>query len=41
MSIETLDGAALEALPSIEEMIGLLPDLTGGLSLRDFLEDSE
>jgi hypothetical protein len=41
MSVETLDGAMLGNLPSIEEMVGLVPNLTGGLSLREFFEDLE
>jgi hypothetical protein len=41
MNIENLEGASPEMLPSIEEMIGLVPDFTGGLSLREYFEDME
>jgi hypothetical protein len=39
MSVENLDGAALVDLPTIEEMKGLVPNFTGGLSLAEFFED--
>jgi len=42
MQVETFDSAAIPpALPSIEEMRGSIPDFTGGLSLKEFLEDSD
>lgn len=41
MNVENLEGAALGMLPSIEEMVGLVPNFTGGLSLREFFEDME
>lgn len=41
MTIETLDGVSLDSLPTIEEMIGRVPNFTGGLSLREFLEDTD
>ena len=30
-----------DSLPSIAEMKGLVPDITGGLSLREYLEDCD
>lgn len=42
MQVETFDSVSnLNDLPSIEEMRGLIPDFTGGLSLKEFFEDSD
>jgi hypothetical protein len=39
LKVETLNGAELKDLPTIEEMKGLIPNFTGGLTLHDFFED--
>ena len=40
MSVDTVDPLPEENnLPTIEEMVGLVPNFTGGLSLREFFED--
>jgi hypothetical protein len=40
MNVETFDSASIPTnLPTIEEMRGAVPDVTGGLSLKEFLED--
>ncbi len=42
MVVETFDSFSSPAnLPTIEEMRGLIPDFTGGLSLQEFFEDCE
>lgn len=42
MTVETFDSTSVPTeLPSIEEMRGLIPDFTGGLSLKDFFEDCD
>ena len=41
MTVESLDGAELGNLPTIEEMMGLVPNFTGGLSLKEFFEDTD
>ena len=41
MTVESLDGAELGNLPTIEEMVGLVPNFTGGLSLKEFFEDTD
>jgi hypothetical protein len=42
MQVETFDLVSPPAeLPTIEEMRGLIPDFTGGLSLEDFFEDTD
>jgi hypothetical protein len=39
MSVETLDGAMLRDLPPIDALMGIVPNLTGGLSIKEFLEE--
>ena len=39
MQVETLDASALNTPLSIDDAMGLIPDFTGGLSLREFFED--
>jgi hypothetical protein len=42
MSVETFESVSdPKSLPSIEEMRGLIPNLTGGLSLKEFFEDCD
>lgn len=42
MNVETFDRVGEpQSLPSIEEMRGLIPDFTGGLSLKEFFEESD
>ena len=41
MRVETLDSCTLSLTPSIDEVMGLVPDFTGGLSLREFFEDGD
>lgn len=42
MQVETFDSVSSPTnLPTIEEMRGLVPDFTGGQSLKDFLEDCD
>ena len=37
--IDAVEGRNLLEVPTIEEMCGLVPDLTGGLSLREYMDD--
>jgi hypothetical protein len=39
ISVESVDGVAERPTRSLDELMGSVPDLTGGLSLREFLED--
>jgi hypothetical protein len=42
MQVETFDSVSIATnLPTIEEMRGSVPDLTGGLSLKEFFEDCD
>ncbi len=42
MQVETFHSASISIdLPTIEEMRGSIPDLTGGLSLKEFFEDCD
>ena len=42
MQVETFDSVSVPtSLPTIEEMRGSIPDLTGGLSLKEFFEDCD
>ena len=41
MLVESLDGASMKPLPPIDELMGAVPNLTGGLSLRTCPETSE
>lgn len=41
VSIESVDKADIGDLPTIEEMAGLVPDFTGGLSLQQFFEEMD
>jgi hypothetical protein len=40
-NIENITRRDQEAVPTIEEMVGLVPNFTGGLSLKEFLEDMD
>ena len=41
VNVESVDGANVGDLPTIEEMAGLVPDFTGGLSLQQFFEEMD
>jgi len=39
--IESINLSTMGDLPTIEEMAGLVPDFTGGLSLKQFFEEMD